>query len=101
VGRFSLKETAGLIAASGLFIGCDTGPMHIAVAVGTPLVALFGAADPLRTGPFRRGDSVIYKGVDCAPCRKRECTVAGHPCMAEISVAEAITVVRCQSKNVR
>ncbi|MFT7671216.1 MAG: heptosyltransferase-1 [Planctomycetota bacterium] len=86
VGKLSLKESAGLIAASDSFVACDTGPMHIAVAVDTPLVALFGAADPNRTGPFERPGSVIYQPAECSPCRKRHCFVEGHPCMTGISV---------------
>lgn len=84
VGRLSLKQSAGLIAASELFVGCDTGLLHTAVAVGTPVVALYGAADPQRTGPFGRPDAVIYRPAPCSPCRKRHCHVAGHPCMVAI-----------------
>lgn len=85
VGRLSLAESAGLIAASELFVGCDTGPLHIAVAVDTPVVALFGAADPGRTGPYLRPQAVIYRPAPCSPCRKRDCFVEGHPCMTGIS----------------
>jgi len=91
VGRLSLKQSAGLIAKADLFIGGDTGPLHIAVAVGTPLVALFGAADPLRTGPFGQADAVVTHPTDCMPCRKRRCFVDGHPCMRELT-AEAVMV---------
>jgi ADP-heptose:LPS heptosyltransferase len=90
VGRLSLKQSAGLIAASELFIGGDTGPLHIAVAVGTPVAALFGAADPLRTGPYLRPQSVIYRPADCSPCRQRDCTIAGHPCMRGIEAAAVL-----------
>ncbi len=86
VGKLSLKQTAGLIAASEVFVACDTGPMHMAVATGTPLVALFGAADPLRTGPFGRPDAVLYEPAECSPCRKRHCFVEGHPCMNNLRV---------------
>jgi ADP-heptose:LPS heptosyltransferase len=86
-GRLSLKETGGLIASSRLFIGPDTGPLHMAVALGTPVVALFGAADPGRTGPYGRPDAVVTHVVPCSPCRRRECNVAGHPCMSDLEVA--------------
>lgn len=85
-GRLSLPETAGLIRSSRLFVGGDTGPLHVAVAVGTPVVALFGAADPARTGPFGQRDGVISHPVACSPCRRRECNVDGHPCMRDLSV---------------
>ncbi len=85
-GRLTLQESAGLIASAELFVGGDTGPMHIAVAVGTPVVALFGAADPARTGPFGQPEGVVRHVVECSPCRKRECPVAGHPCMRDLAV---------------
>ncbi|MBK7876516.1 MAG: glycosyltransferase family 9 protein [Planctomycetes bacterium] len=84
-GKLSLKQSAGLIASARLFIGCDTGPLHIAAAVGTPCVALFGAADPRRTGPFGPEHAVVTHPVACSPCRRRECNVAGHPCMADLA----------------
>ncbi|MFT7680150.1 MAG: ADP-heptose:LPS heptosyltransferase [Planctomycetota bacterium] len=52
VGASSLLGFASLAARAQLFVGCDTGPMHLAAAAGCPVVALFGPADPLRTGPF-------------------------------------------------
>lgn len=84
-GKLSLKASAGLIASSRLFIGCDTGPLHIAVAVGTPVVALFGASDPKRTGPFGQSAGVVQEPAPCSPCRKRDCHVAGQPCMSRLS----------------
>jgi len=86
VGTLTLQETAGLLAASALFVSGDTGPLHMAVAVGTPVVALFGAADPGRTGPFGQPEAVVRNPVDCAPCRRRHCNVAGHPCMTGLEV---------------
>ena len=93
-GKLSLKQTAGLIEAADLFIGCDTGPLHIAVAVGTPVVALFGAADPSRTGPYQLADRVVSNPVDCSPCRKRHCFVPGHPCMTGIQVEDVLAKVQ-------
>lgn len=105
VGKLSLKASAGLIASSEMFVSCDTGPLHIAVATGTPVVALFGAADPLRTGPFGKPEAVLYEPADCSPCRKRECFVEGHPCMHNIemeSVFQRIIAAReASSQSVR
>ncbi len=98
VGELSLKESAGLIGASQVFVACDTGPLHMAVAMGTPLVALFGAADPGRTGPFERQDSVLFKPATCSPCRKRECVVDGHPCMTDITVDLVLARILEQAK---
>jgi len=90
VGKLSLKESAGLIAASGVFVSGDTGPLHMAVATATPVVALYGAADPGRTGPFGQAEAVLRHPVPCAPCRKRECFVAGHPCMTGLEVESVL-----------
>ena len=86
VGCLSLRQTAGLIAAADLFIGCDTGPLHMAVALGTPTVSLFGAADPERTGPWGQTAGIVTHPVPCSPCRKRHCHVQGHPCMTGLEV---------------
>ena len=94
VGGLSLRETAGLIAAADLFIGCDTGPLHMAVALGTPTVSLYGAADPERTGPWGQSAGIVTHQVPCAPCRKRHCHVPGHPCMSELEVDEVLDRVR-------
>lgn len=93
-GRLSLKQTAGLIRSARLFIGCDTGPLHIAAAVGTPCVALFGAADPARTGPYGERTRVVRHVVPCSPCRRRECNVAGHPCMRDLTASAVLAAAR-------
>lgn len=85
-GELSLKRTAGLLRSAAVFVGGDTGPLHMAVAVGTPVVAVFGAADPRRTGPFGAPESVVTNPVPCAPCRRRECNVPGHPCLEGLAV---------------
>ncbi|MCB9915408.1 MAG: glycosyltransferase family 9 protein [Planctomycetes bacterium] len=96
VGRLSLRQTAGLLAASAVFVAGDTGPLHMAVAVGTPVVALFGAADPARTGPYLRPDAVLREAVPCAPCRRRHCNVAGHPCMTGLAVERVHAAIAAQ-----
>lgn len=93
-GQLSLKQTGGLIASSRLFIGPDTGPLHMAAAVNTPVVALFGAADPARTGPFHVRQAVVSHAVSCSPCRRRECNVTGHPCMRDLEVDAVFEAAR-------
>lgn len=95
-GRLNLRESAGLIEAADLFIGGDTGLLHIAVGVGTEVVALFGAADPRRTGPFQSPDAVLREVVSCSPCRRRHCPVPGHPCLERLdpSRVEAAAALR-------
>jgi ADP-heptose:LPS heptosyltransferase len=94
VGRRSLKETARAIRSARLFIGCDTGPLHIAVAVRTPTVSLYGASDPKRTGPFGQAAGIVSKPAPCSPCRRRHCNVPGHPCMRDLSVDLVVSRAR-------
>ncbi|MDX1762942.1 MAG: lipopolysaccharide heptosyltransferase I [bacterium] len=93
-GATSLMELAALLQRADLMITCDSGPMHLAAAVGTPVVALFGPTDPVRTGPYGSGHHVITKGVDCAPCMKRSCSKERRECMAAISVDEVLSHAR-------
>ena len=66
----NLREIAALIAACDVYIGNDTGPMHIAAAVGTPVVALFGSTNHIRSGPYGERHKVVQSGMDlgCNPC---------------------------------
>ena len=86
VGRTSLREALGLIQRAKLAIGPDTGLMHIAAAVGTPVVSLWGATEPLRTGPFGFDHLVIRGEAPCSPCHKRQCPI-GRICMQSITSA--------------
>lgn len=90
-GRTNLKELAYLYSLSQVMVTTDTGPMHIAAAVGTPVVALFGPTAPWRTGPFGGGHIVIRKKLPCSPCFKKRCT--GLRCMREIEVEEVLQAV--------
>ncbi|MGZ3634110.1 MAG: lipopolysaccharide heptosyltransferase II [Parachlamydiaceae bacterium] len=85
-GKTSLRELLALINCCSLFLTNDSGPMHIASALGVPLVALFGSTDDTRTGPYN-GGLVIHKHVECSPCYKRECPI-DFRCMTRISVEE-------------
>ncbi len=74
-GRASLLQLGALLERASLLVTGDTGPMHVATAVGTRVLALFGAADPERTGPVGRGHRVLRaENVPCVPCRKRTCS---------------------------
>ena len=72
-GRTNLRELASLYRKSRLVLSTDTGPMHVAAAVGTPVVALFGPTDPKRTGPYGAKHRVVCSDVNCRPCFKRDC----------------------------
>jgi heptosyltransferase I len=90
-GCTTLRELACLIARSSLMVAMDSGPMHLASAVGTPVVALFGPTAPWRTGPFGSRHSVIRKELACSPCyKKKKCPQGHHRCMADITVEEVL-----------
>lgn len=89
-GQTSLLQTAAILKRCDLLISCDTGPLHLATAVGTRVLGLFGASDPKRSGPVGPDHRVIMaKGVACAPCRVRDCkNRLPVECMEKISVQE-------------
>ena len=73
-GKVSLLEMVEWIRLSELMISNDTGPMHVAAALGKPLVAIFGPTEPRRTGPYRQLQNVTRIDLPCAPCLKSYCT---------------------------
>ncbi len=82
-----LQQLTGLLDTADLFIGGDTGPMHIASALKTPVVALFGPKDPAGTGPFGVRSQLVSANVPCSPCTRRECP--NPVCMERITVDQA------------
>ena len=94
VGKTSLPQLWSLLSKARLFIGCDTGPMHLASAVGTPVVALFGPANPRRTGPYGENHRIVSVLPECAPCNKKTCSMPRHACMEDITVELVFLAVR-------
>ncbi len=82
------------IRRARLFVSGDTGPMHLASAVGVPVVGIFGPTDAARNGPFGPNDAVIWKDVDCGPCYKRRCPGYGNVCMTSIELEDVLAAVR-------
>ena len=72
-GRLSLLEMVEWIRLSSLMVTNDTGPMHVAAALGTPVVGLFGPTEPRRTGPYGQLDHVLQLNLACVPCLKSRC----------------------------
>lgn len=91
-GRTTLRELACLYKRAALVVTTDSGPMHLAAAVGTPVVALFGPTDPARTGPYGPGHRVVRRELACSPCLKKRCET--QRCMREIEVGEVFAAVR-------
>ena len=91
-GRTTLRELACLYREAALVVTTDSGPMHLAAAVGTPVVALFGPTDPARTGPYGPGHRVIRRALSCSPCFRKRCETPR--CMTDISVEEVFRAVK-------
>jgi heptosyltransferase I len=72
-GSTSLAQLAAILRQARLAVTTDTGAMHLAASLGTPVVALFGPTAPWRTGPFGEGHQVVRLGLPCSPCFKRQC----------------------------
>ena len=91
-GETSLRELAALYRQASLLLTTDSGPMHLAAAVGTPVVALFGPTSPERTGPYGEGHTVIRRSMDCSPCFRKDCET--RQCMMSIGIDEVFLAVR-------
>jgi heptosyltransferase-2 len=92
-GLTNLRELACLIKDCTVLVTNDSGPMHIAAAFHTPLVALFGSTDDRVTGPYGQPEAVIHKRPSCSPCLKRVCPI-DFRCMKGISVEEVVKKVK-------
>lgn len=94
-GRLTPRESAAVLAEAKIFIGHDSGPMHLAAAVQTPCVAIFAARNKPRVWfPYGKQHRVLYHRVDCWGCGLEICVVEKKKCIASIAVAEVIGEVR-------
>jgi len=91
-GKTNLRELMALIQRCDLFLTNDSGPMHIAAALGTKLIALFGSTNDIKTGPYN-GGMVIHKRPSCSPCYKRVCPI-DFRCMTQITVDEVVNQIQ-------
>ena len=92
-GQLSLSRSAALLARCAVVVGADSGVMHLAAAVGTPTICLFGPTDELRTAPFG-ATRILSANVECRPCYPRLPHGCGSPvCMSGISVARVVAEV--------
>jgi heptosyltransferase-2 len=92
-GRTSLETLIGVLAESSLMITNDSGPMHIAAALGIPTVAIFGPTDETNTGPYGPHTRIVKHPVECSPCLLRECPI-DHRCMNGVSVEDVCRAAR-------
>jgi heptosyltransferase-1 len=87
-GKTSLRQLTALLEGAALVVANDSGPMHIAAALGRPLVTPFGPTNPVRTGPYGRMDSVIRLDISCSPCYSRSCS--HRSCLQFLDVAPVL-----------
>ena len=80
-GKFSLAESAALIAQADLLVGVDSGPAHLASAVGTPLVTIMSGTNVAARWTADPSHALVQP-VSCAPCRRERCPEPGHPCLS-------------------
>jgi len=84
-GETTLAELVGVLSHLRLLLTNDSGPMHVAAALGVPLVAVFGSTDWTETSPVGGASRVVREHADCAPCLLRECPI-DHHCMTRVGV---------------
>jgi heptosyltransferase I len=91
-GETTLSELAALIRRAAICLTNDSGPMHLAVALGRPVVSVFGPTDAIWIGPYRRDNAVLAAKIPCAPCYLRQLSRCpnAHACMKEVSAASVI-----------
>jgi lipopolysaccharide heptosyltransferase I len=94
-GRTTLVELGGLLQEMDVVVSVDSGPLHLAAALGKPVVAVFGASDPARTGPYGKGHRILTApGLECRPCRSRECRREDLACLEQVRASELVSAVR-------
>jgi lipopolysaccharide heptosyltransferase II len=87
-GQTSLPEMIEMVRRGDLLITNDTGPMHVAAALGKPLIALFGPTEPRRTGPYGQLENVVRLNLPCSPCLSSRCAIAEtDKCLRDLSPA--------------
>jgi heptosyltransferase-2 len=84
-GETTLADLVGVLKQLRLLLTNDSGPMHLAAALGTPLVAVFGSTDWTETAPVSERARVVREETECAPCKLRECPI-DHRCMTRVAV---------------
>lgn len=92
-GKTSLQELLWLIKGASFVVTNDTGPMHMAAALGVPVVAVFGPTNPARTGPYGAGHRVLQAQLPCVPCFKRA-GCAHMDCMSKVTPADVMAALK-------
>jgi heptosyltransferase-1 len=91
-GKTDIKELIEIMKAARFVISNDSGPLHIAAALGIPVFAIFGPTDPSRTGPYGKDHTVIKEETSCSPCFRRKCS--DMKCMNSLSVEKVYKIIK-------
>ena len=94
-GEFDLAELRALVERSGLFVGGDTGPLHVAATTATPIVGIYGPTEAVRSAPWRdprfATESVEIAGLPCRPCDQRVCEPGDFRCLTTLKPEEVLS----------
>jgi heptosyltransferase-3 len=99
VGKTTLQELAAILERATLLVSNDNGPMHMAAAVGTAVIGLFGPSDPAVWGPWGEKHVTFYKHMDCRACFHPDCFRGEDNCMRRINVEEVWPAVQARLTN--
>jgi heptosyltransferase-2 len=91
-GRTTLGQAMALIANCDLFVTNDSGLMHVAAALDTPLIAIFGSTNHITTGPWSTSNRIVRSTINCSPCLKPQCPLGHLECMHSIHVNRVFNV---------
>jgi ADP-heptose:LPS heptosyltransferase len=98
-GRTTLGQLAAVLRKAKLFIGNDSGPMHLAAACSIKVIGLYGPTSPERFGPYGDCCAALRMEDDCSPCMRDECKRPGYRCIDRISVDDVIETVKQIMRN--
>lgn len=93
-GKMTLRESMALVELAQVFITNDSGPMHLAAALGTPTVGIFGSTEDSLTGPVGPSVAVVREKTECSPCFKRECRFGHYDCLRKVEASVVLAKAR-------
>ena len=93
-GETTVPQLAELLNRCHLFLGNDSGPMHVAAAVGTKTIGLYGPGNPARFGPIGPNCCAVRRQLHCPPCMGTVCKIGGEGCMKEIRTEDIIQTIQ-------
>ncbi len=93
-GQTTLRQFFALLQACPLLVANDSGAMHVATAVETPLIAIFGPTNPIDTGPLGDESHTLRLALECSPCCKAECPLEHHQCMRDLHSSHVLEKIK-------